>query len=71
MVTNLPKKKVLKAHNLCASLVYTKAIIYFNVGKNRRKKAFPMTLRAKLAGASLLAGLTMPDRLKGRNQTKS
>ena len=38
MVTNLPKKKVLKAHNLCASWVYTKAIIYFNVGKNRRKK---------------------------------
>ena len=31
----------------------------------------PMTRRAKLAGASLLAGLTMPDRLKGWNQTKT
>ena len=30
-----------------------------------------MTRRAKLAGASLLAGLTMPDRLKGWNQTKT
>ena len=41
MVRNFPKKQALKAHNLCAGLVYTKAISYFNVGKNRRKKAFP------------------------------
>ena len=41
MVGNFSKKKALKAHNFFAGLVYTKAISYFNVGKNRRKKAFP------------------------------
>lgn len=45
MVRNLPKKKVVNAHNswarLFTGLLCTRAITYFSVGKNRRKKAFP------------------------------